>query len=155
MLKDHQIKTLMLMHELEVSLGKVYEVFSEKFPEHNDLWETLIKEEQEHADAARQLYQLTYEGQSVFDEGGIKAEAIQSIIDYLKGVNDAALRGNYSPMKALSITCEIENTLVEKDFFSHFKVSPQYAGMLRTMDEGSKSHARLARKKLDQSSKQV
>jgi len=149
MLKDNQIKILMLVHELEKTLRGVYMQFSDKFPEHNDLWNILIKEEQEHADAAQKLYQLTYEGQSLFDEGGIKAEAIQSIVDYLNGISDAAQRGKYTSIKAIAITCEIENTLIEKDFFSHFKVSPKYANMLQILDEGSKSHAQLARKKLD------
>lgn len=150
MITNKQIKILMAVHELEKSLGEIYIQFAEKFPEHNDLWNMLIKEEQEHAEAARKLYQLTYEGQSAFDEGGVKVEAIQSLIDYLQGVCDAAKRGKYTSIKAVSITCEIENTLIERDFFSHFKVASQYIEMIQILDKGSKAHAQLARKKLDE-----
>ncbi len=149
MLKDYQIKLLMRAHEVEKTLGDIYTQFAENFPDHNDLWSALIKEEHEHAEAVRTLYQLTYEGKSLFDEGNIKAEAIQSIIDYLKGIYSAAKQGKYTARKAISITCDIEKSLIEKDFYSHFKVSPEYAEILQLLEKGAKVHLLLAQKTLD------
>lgn len=149
MLKEKQIRILMLVCDLEKTLGDIYTQFSGKFPEHNDLWELLIKEELEHAEATRELYRLTFEGKSLFDEGGIKEDAVQSILDYLRVVHDNARRGRYSLKKAVEITCEVEETIIERDFFTHFKVSPEYAQMLKTLDEGTRAHASLARKKLE------
>lgn len=37
MLPDSQIKILMLVHELEKTLGTIYQQFSDNFPEHNDM----------------------------------------------------------------------------------------------------------------------
>ena len=127
----------MLFHELEKTLGDVYVLFAEKFPEHNNLWQTLIKEEQEHAEAVRKLYQLTYKGQALFDEGVIKAEGVQSIIDYVKDTCDPAKLGKLTAKQALMITHDIEKSLIKRDLFSHFRVSFQFGDMLRCLREGS------------------
>lgn len=149
MLKDHQIRILMLANEVESALVDIYSMFSANFPEHDNLWKRLIKEEQEHADAIRKLYQLTYEGASAFDEGKIKVEGVQSILDYIKGLHSSATQGKCTAKKALAITCDIEKSLIEKDFYSHFMVSSQYAGILQMLAKGAKSHADLARQELD------
>ncbi|GAK54895.1 hypothetical protein U27_01726 [Candidatus Vecturithrix granuli] len=149
MLQDYQIKTLMLVYELEKTIGDIYAVFAERFPEHKTLWNTLAKEEQEHAEAVRQLYRLTYEKQVLFDEGSIKTEAVQSIVDYLKRTYDAAKRGKFTAAQAVSITYDTEKSLIEKNIFKHFKVAPQLAETLQYLQDGSQHHIRLAKKELE------
>jgi hypothetical protein len=63
MLKDYQMKILLSLHDLEKTIlektiGDLYKIFAKLFPEHNTLWDTLIKEEQEHAEAVQNLYKL-------------------------------------------------------------------------------------------------
>lgn len=137
------------MHELENNLGNLYELLSERFPGHNDLWQTLIKEEKEHAEAVRTLYKLTYEGESYFDEGRIKPEAIQSIIDRVKDACDRAKQGKFNALQALSMTYDLESSLIAKDIFRCFGVSEKFAEMLNYLQEGSKNHVQLAKNELD------
>lgn len=85
----------------------------------------------------------------MFNDGGIKAEAVQSILDYLYGVHDQVKRGKYSAHNAVSFTCEIENLIIEKDFFNRFRVSEQYGDMLQMLIRDTKAHALLARRTLD------
>jgi rubrerythrin len=148
MLKDHQIKILMLAHDVEKTLSEIYTLFAGHFPEHRDLWDVLIREEHEHADAVRKLYQLTYEDKSTFDEGKIKVEGIQSIIDYLEGIREAARQGKFAATRALAIACDIERSLIERDFYSHFTVSPQYSDILQILVNGAKTHAKLVQKRM-------
>ena len=149
MLQEHQIKILMLSYELEKTLHELYLLFSEKFSDHNNLWDPLIKEEEAHAEAVRKLYQLSYDGKCVFDEGKIKPAALQSIIDYLKNIIETARQGKLDACKAITFTVDVENSLLEKDIFRHFKVSPQFSGMLQALHEGTRSHAQLAKKELE------
>lgn len=129
MLQDYQIKTLMLVHELEKTIGEIYEVFAERLPEHKTLWNRLAKEEQEHAEAVRQLYRLTYEEQVLFDQGSLKTEAVQSIVDYLKRIYDAAKRGKFTATEAVSITYDTEKSLILRRVFS--KISRWPHSLLR------------------------
>ena len=150
MQQEHQIKILMLFHELEKNLGDLYALFAERFPEHNNLWHRLIKEEQEHADAVQKLYQMTYKGQALFDEGIVKVEGGQSIIDYVKYTCDTAKSGKFTAVQALTTAHDIEKSLIAKSIFSHFKVSPEFTDMLRYLREGSLSHIDLTKIELDQ-----
>jgi len=150
---DYQIKILMLFHELEKALGDMYMLFAERFPEHNNLWHRLIKEEQEHAEAVQKLYQLTYQGQALFDEGIIKAEGVQTIIDYVKDACAAEKPGSITALQALTTAHDLEKSLIAKSIFSHFRVSPQFADMLRYLREGSLSHIDLTKNELDKTKK--
>lgn len=148
MLPDYQIKIIMLMHELENTFGDLYALFSERFPEHDYLWNILIKEEREHAEAVRTLYKLTYKGESYFDEGKIRPDAIQSIIDHVKDACDLAKQGRYNELQALTIAYDLESSLIAKDIFSHFEVSDEFAEMLKFLREGSENHVQLAKNAL-------
>ena len=149
MLQDYQIKIVMLMNELENSLAELYEAFAERFPEHNNLWQVLINEEREHAEAVRTLYKLTYEGESLFDEGRIKPAAIESIIEHVKDACGLAKQGKYTAVLALNVTYDLESSLIAKDIFNHFEVSEQFSEMLQKLQKGSESHVRLAKNQLD------
>jgi|WetSurMetagenome_2_1015567.scaffolds.fasta_scaffold00081_27 hypothetical protein len=149
MLPDYQIKILMLMHELENTLGDLYTLFAERVPEHSDLWNTLTKEELEHAEAVRTLYKLTYEGESYFEEDKIKPEAIQSIIDRVKDACDRAKQEMFTAEQALTLTYDLESSLIAKNTFRCFDVSPKFDRMLEHLRGDSEHHAQLAKYELD------
>jgi hypothetical protein len=149
MLQDYQIKILMLMHDLEKTMGETYEVFSDKYPEHDNLWKKLINDEKAHAEAIRRLYKLIYEGHALFDEGTIKTYAVQSVLDYVKGVHDDAISGKYTAQQALALTYDIEKSLLEKDIFKHFDVAPEFAEVLKVLDNGTQTHINISKRELD------
>jgi hypothetical protein len=148
MLKDEQIKLLMLLYEVEKVLGDIYVVFSEQFPSHNDLWEVLIREEHGHAEAVRELYKLCYEGKSVVSEAAFNPQAVQSIIDYSKDILQNAKKKKYPIDKALSITYDLERSLVEKDVFKHFKVAPEYKDRLMVLHTETQRHIAMLEDRL-------
>ena len=150
MIKDYQIKILMLLHDGEEFLGEIYKIFSEKYPEHNNLWQTLIKEKLKQAEAVRMLYKEIYEGHVIFDEGRVKPYAVKSVIEYLQGVHDNAKRGKYTARQALAVTYDMERSLIEKDVFKHFKAdSIQLINVLNALHKGTLWHIDIAKKELD------
>jgi len=151
MLKDRQIQILMAMHTLEKSIGELYSLFAEKFPGHSDLWKRLSEDEQGHAEAVRKLYQISYDGQSVFAEENIKPEAVQSIIDYVKEIHASATLGKLSAQKALGITYDLENSLLEKTIFQHFKATSQFVNILQVLRKQTKEHAVMTKTEMETS----
>ena len=149
MIKDEQIQILMHMHTLEKSIGELYALFAEKFPDHAELWLHLSRDEEGHAEAVRKLYQASYEGQTVFLEGNMKAEAVQSVIDYVKDVHELALAGKIAILKALTVAYDLENSLLEKKFFTHFKVKSDFVDVLQTLQRETQKHARMAKTEID------
>jgi hypothetical protein len=145
MLKEHQINILLLAYELEKTLHELYELYTVQYPDNSTLWNILCKEEKEHAEGMQKLYQASYDGQCAFDEGNIKPEAMQSIVDYAKIALESARTGKLDACKAVTFACDIENSLIQKDIFRHFKVSSQFSDLLQTLHEQTKSHAQLAK----------
>ncbi len=145
MIQEHQIKILMLMYDLEKALSEMYVVFSELFPDHKVLWKILIREERAHAEAVRKLYKLTYEGQALFNEGAIKATAVRSVTEFIRGVCDNAKAGRCSEIQALVSTHDIEKSLLETALFKHFSVSPLFAEVLHVLHEGTNAHVKLSK----------
>ena len=150
MMKEPQIRALMLACELEQSLADLYLCFGELHPELKELWVPLIQEELGHAEAIRRLYQLTYEGSCVFDDATINREGIQTVIDYVHETIAAAKRGQLSAVRTVSIAYDLEKSLIEKDLFSHFKVSRAYAELLALLQTGTLRHIELTRSTLEQ-----
>ncbi len=149
MLKEEQVHVLTLMHELEKNLGILYTLFSEKFPNYSKLWDHLSREEQKHAEEVRKLYQNSYNGQVIFEKGDIKAEHVQSIIDYIKNVNDIAMRGQLTAQKALSITYDFESSVLDKSLFNHFEVALPFVNVIEGLRTESQKHALMAKEELD------
>jgi hypothetical protein len=121
----------------------MYGVFSQTCPEHDVLWKKLIAEEQMHAEAVRKLYGLTYQGKVLFDEGTIKHAGIRSIIDYIRSISDSAGQRRFTAVQLISHSLDIEKSLIERKLFDHFTVSPEFANLLRILQQGSESHGAL------------
>jgi len=138
------------VYELEKLLSDTYTVFNEQFPEYNYLWGLLVKEEKEHADAIQKLYRLTYEGQASFEEGRLKPEGVQAVIDYVKNIYENAKMGQYNTKQAIKIAYDIEKSLIEKDIFNYFKTVPELSNTLRYLILGTKNHILLLEKEVDE-----
>ncbi len=155
MLTNYQIKTIMLMHELENTLVLLYELLSEKFPEYDgSIWNTLIKEEKEHAEGVRKLYRLTYEGHSMFDGGNLKNEAIQSVINFIMEICERHKNKDLTAVQALTHTYDVEVSMVERKLFRFFQASEKYSELLIYLRRGSEKHAQMVKQELDKARKE-
>ena len=149
MIQDSQIKALMLVHEFEKSLGDLYTVFNTQFPEHSDIWELLIKEEYEHAEAVLKLYKLTYDKKIVFNEGQIKPEGVQTVLDYLKSIYENAKQGQYTVKQALILACDLEKSVIENNIFDYFKGMDEIQSTIDFLVIETKKHAEILKKRID------
>lgn len=153
MLEENQVKILMRMHELEQSLAGMYALFAEKFPGHSELWQRLVTEEQEHAEAVQKFYRLTYEKGASFSGDAVRLGAIEAIIEYVKKNCEIAGRGLMTASQALGISKDIEKSMIAKDIFKYFKVRVDFANLLGYLRESSENHARLVEEEIARSKK--
>jgi hypothetical protein len=153
MLEEKQIKILMTMHELEQSLAEMYALFAEKFPEHRELFMTLVKEEHEHAEAVQKLYGLTYKKEASFSEGSTRLAAIEAIIEYVKKTCEIGRHDGLTSEQALELSRDIEKSLIAKNIFNHFRVRPEYSAMLNYLRSGSEHHVQLVHGEIERSKK--
>ena len=139
----------MLVHEFEKSLGDLYTVFNAQFPEYSAIWELLIREEYEHAEAVRKLYRLTYDKKVEFDEGKIKPEGVQAILDYLKPIYENAQQGQYTVKQALTISYDLEKTIIDNNIFDYFKGTGKLINTIDFLVFGTKRHAEILKIEVD------
>ena len=153
MLEEQQIKTLMRMHELEQSLAEMYALFAEKFPEHRELWLTLVKEEHEHAEAVQKLYGLTYKKDASFSEGSTRLSAIEAIIEYVKKTCEIGRYDGLTSEQALELSRDIEKSMIAKNIFNHFKVRLEFVNLLNHLRTSSDQHAQLVQEEIERNKK--
>lgn len=140
-LKGHQQKFLDLFLDQELTLSKVYEMFSERFPEHRDFWETISKEELEHAQWVRYLRGCIEDGRIRFNESNTGIMTIISSISMLKEALPRIGSKEFTIHNALSIAIDAEKSIVEREVFKTFEGNEEeIKKVLTILRDGSAGH---------------
>lgn len=138
----YQVKMMELYIEQELTLAKLYRGFSALYPEHASFWNSLARDELEHAGWIKVLRDYATKGMLSFQDGRTKTYTIATFIGYIHETAKKA-QGDKTPLvRALSIASDIENSLLEKNIFGHFTgESPEVRQILRVLQEGQRNHA--------------
>ena len=104
----------------EVLLAKLYTLFIEQFPEHDEIWKHLVIEEKKHASWLNQFYDAGEKGIILFDEGKVKTYTMNAYIDHLEQVIAKIENQELTQTQAISFALDFENSLIEKNVFTHF-----------------------------------
>ena len=139
--KENQIRTIELLAEHELAMGKLYRRFSESFPDYKDFWLRLSQEEISHAKCIRDLRSKIEEDIVYFNENRFQPAAIVHSLQYIEQIQREALLPNFSLIKALSIASFIEDALIEYKYFEVFKGdSPVLEKVLRVLADATNVH---------------
>ena len=123
----------MIQHE--VSIGKLYRVFSEKFPEYFSLWSRLAEEEAGHANWIRKFKEKIDAGTVYLKDNRFKVVAIGTSMKYIQGLIDKAKQGEMAAIKALSLALDLEKALIENEYFEFFETdSAELKAVLRDLE---------------------
>jgi hypothetical protein len=138
------VQTLILEHceKLEMAIGNLYVVFKGLFPG-NGIWDTLILEEQTHAESVAQLRQMAEEGKAVFDEGRVTPDSVEKLIRFIVQIADSARAGKYSAHQAFGVSLDLENSIIEANIFKRFTVSKECVHLLNVLHDGTIRHIGL------------
>jgi len=115
------LEAIELLAENEMVISRIYKVFSERFPEYHDFWETMAEEEIQHADLIRSVVPEVKEGAVRFKAQGLDETSVGMFRDYLK-FSLARAREQDIPLEdAFETALAIEHDLIERSFFDLFE----------------------------------
>ena len=120
MLKEYQETILQLLCQLELDVSNLYKLFAEKFPKYKELWNTLSQQEIEHADRVKMLYDLAKENRVFFDEKLTRTYTVKRVLEIIKETHAKTVAGQVNIMNALSISRDLEQSIIEKEFYNYF-----------------------------------
>jgi rubrerythrin len=144
MLEPYQQKIIELMERQESLLSEVYGIFAEKFPDHTKFWTKMAYDEKKHASIIKKLYDLIGKDNVAFDEGKIKTYTLNTFIAYVEKIKNKVETEDITILQALTYANDFEQSLVEKNIFSHFdSMAPKVKAALEALKTETEKHRDL------------
>ena len=145
-----QLDILMKLTEVEQSMGRLYEVYAELFPDYKEFWLSLVTEEKQHAQWINDLHSYIVQGIASFDSARFNTVAIQTFINSMDDELGKAKNHEISLTNALSMSLRFEESLLEHKFFQIVSGdSPKFKQLLSNLAEATQKHIEKVRKTLN------
>ncbi len=112
--RDADLLDLLAAHESAIK--RLYEAFARRFPERAGLWRGIAAEEQRHADWLSGLRDTATPAARSWLASRFKAQAIRLSTAYVEERTAAAGSGALDLRGALSVSRDLENALLERQF---------------------------------------
>ncbi len=142
MAKDVDTELVDLYVAQELKMAELYGIFAERYPEHRDFWTSMADEEKRHAAAIRELSEKARSGRACFSGGQVRINAVRSFLAYVDRVVAKAKRDPTPFLTALSVTRDIESSLIEKNAFEVFRGdTPEVKSLLVALRDETAGHA--------------
>ncbi|MHB8149648.1 MAG: rubrerythrin family protein [Desulfobulbia bacterium] len=146
-LKPYQEKIITLLLKQETLLASLYQTFAQKFPEHEEFWSQLAREEEKHAGWLEQLRAATKKKVVLFNEGRIKTYTMETFVQGLEEKLNRAKTGGFDARQALACAIDLERCLIEKNVFSLFDGMTDKAGnTMKFLAKETREHQARAEK---------
>lgn len=146
-LKPYQERIIDLMLKQETLLAELYHAFAKKFPEYEELWNKLAREEEKHASWIEQLRVASEKKVVLFSEGRIKTYTLETFVQGIEEKITRAEASDFNARQALVCTIDLERSLIEKEVFSHFEgLTEKASSVMKFLAKETKEHQELAQK---------
>ena len=150
---NHDKKASNLIDKLaanEEYVGRLYKEYAEIFPILREFWIGLALEEANHASWLKKLNASISSGSIFIAEGRFNIFAIQTFMDYLVAELARVQKNGVSLIEALSITSDIEQSLIESKYFEVFKTdSAEIQHILKKIRDETLAHRNKAKDELE------
>ncbi|MBM3255431.1 MAG: hypothetical protein FJZ08_03945 [Candidatus Omnitrophica bacterium] len=136
---EDQLAVLEGLAKNEEAVALLYETYSRQFQNTKEFWEQLALEEIAHAAAIRSLHPLIKSGAIGFDQDRFNMQAIGFFHNYVGELINKAQGKDL--VWALSVAMDLEESLIERKFFTVFKTdSQQLKYILNKLAEDTQRH---------------
>ena len=121
-LNSEQKELVELFVRQEFIIGKLYKLFSFRYPEHKDFWTEMAKEEHLHASWIKRLTERDPTNKFKFSQGELRSNDLASSIKSMEGLI-AGVKNNreFTITQAVSMALHLEKALWEKKVFQCFE----------------------------------
>jgi hypothetical protein len=127
--------------ENEMELGRLYHLFAEIFPVDSEFWMQISREEQVHADWLLKLQGMAQKEDLRKGSSTLTLQAIDTALTYMRSVSEKCKNGELSRKSAFAIALDIENSLLEKQFFTVVDLSsPPYQEVQKALIRETQEH---------------
>jgi rubrerythrin len=145
-LKTHQEKIIEQLIDQEKLLSELYAVFSKQFPQYQEFWEKMSKEELRHSKLIEKLFEAAKKGKVFFDEGKIKTYTLNAFLARFGSIMEKAERGEFDLISAFACAVDYETSLIEKNVFTRFdSLSDKAKGVLKILQSETVNHVNRIR----------
>jgi len=116
-----QIITLLISHERH--MGKLYTAYRDAFPAQQEFWESLIREEEFHAELIEETAEIIRNDNGIFAESRFRLLALEKATIYIDEEIDKAVKRKVTPIEAISVAYYLEKSLFEQNFYDIFSLN--------------------------------
>lgn len=121
-LNSEQKKLVDLFVMQELLIGKLYKLFSYRYPEHKVFWTKMASEEHLHASWIKRLAQRDTTDKFRFSQGELRLPVLTSSIESIEGfISDFKKNRDFSITQAVSLSLHLEKALWERNVFQCFE----------------------------------
>lgn len=121
-LNDEQKELVELFVQQELLIGKLYKVFSYRFPEYKVFWAEMASEEHLHASWIKRLAVRDTTDKFRFSQGELRLNYLAASIESLEGLISGVKKNKeFSITQAASLSLHLEKALWEKKVFQCFE----------------------------------
>ena len=153
---ENQIKMMEMLATNEEAVSRLYRVYADKFAEHKNFWAGLSMDELDHARWIREMQAKIKDGMSYFDETRISMDSIKLSIDSINGQIAKAETHTMMPTEAFFIANNLENALIESNWFQVCKGdSLEFKRLVFDLDQATTRHREELSKFLNRRQKGV
>jgi len=135
---------LELLIRQESKVAELYQLFSERDPDHRDFWRSMADAELHHVSMIHELQGYIPSRQALLIEGKVRAGTVKSFLAYVDGLLLRAKKEALPFTTALSLSMDIEKSLVEKGMLDHFHgASAEVNAVLDRLKQETAGHGAL------------
>lgn len=134
-------KILEMMVKKEEMLAQLYRTFADKSRQNKEFWAELAEEEKKHAEWISKLAKAVDQGSVSFEEGNVKTYTLETFLKHVAELQKKASSGKVSDKQALTVAIDLEQSLMERNTFSHFiPKTNQAAQVIELLKEEQERH---------------
>ena len=118
--EQKELVELFVMQELLI--GKLYKLFSYRYPEHKVFWTKMASEEHLHASWIKRLAKRDTTDKFKFSQGELRLNFLVSSIESIEGfISEFKKNKEFTITQAVSLSLHLEKALWEKKVFQCFE----------------------------------
>jgi hypothetical protein len=141
-----ELGVLEKMERFEMTLGALYKLFADHFPQGRQFWMRLAVEEKAHASHLQMLAEKVKAGELGVDPAHLALGPMEEARDELLRLIETFQDSPLELTQAATISIDIENEIFDKQFYAVFNQdSEPVRRIFRILEAEAKMHAQRAR----------
>lgn len=114
-------KLISALMQNEQLISQLYAKYATLFPDDNEFWTHISHDETDHSRWINELFIKIQQEIVKIDENRLKIEALNNFTTYINEQITRAESGNLSSTQALSVSMDMENSMIEQGVFKVYE----------------------------------